>query len=180
MKTFNLARRSAVLVALAVIVALLSPIGAGSASIDPDTTSTETLARSLFADVMVDGDIEVATRIIAPDAEIRTEWGELAGPDGLLAYLDAARQTFPDLTFELLEVSVRGDFVTIRWQADLGERTFHGRTLAAVEDGAFTRILLLDESQLAVMAGQGSSAAGGMGVQRSLAGGPSCPPQCIP
>jgi hypothetical protein len=100
----------------------------------------------LFDAAFTNGDLVATTNLVAEDAVIDTDTGSYVGPQGLLDYVQALVGSDRDVVIERVEVEAVGDLVILRWEADLGGSTYHGRTLATVENGEFTRISMLNES----------------------------------
>lgn len=121
------------------------------------TTAPETLARRWFEDLFNAGDLDVADEILAPDVSYHGPPSlsprEVAGPEDITDYVEVYATAFPDLYYEVEDVSVAGHEVRVRWTAtgthesDLfdmeptGEAfTVEGIDLFVVEDGAIAEV----------------------------------------
>lgn len=82
------------------------------------------LARRLYADAWVEGNVEGLGGIVAPDCEDR--YGNGRGPESLERAIANLRRAFPDLRFGVEEQIADGDTVTTRWSAS---GTDHGGVL---------------------------------------------------
>lgn len=171
-------RRAAAIVLLVLVLAgIAGPAGAvvgpnGYPGLSPVGSSYQ-----LFYGVLVNGDDDLAASLIAEDAVVHSDRGSFLGPEGVLAYLDALRWSDPDADVELVDISVDGAAVTIRWELHLETATHYGRTLATLEDGTFTEVWMLNESDLATAEG-GSATVESAVVGQTVVNSDVCPPIC--
>ena len=116
------ARRFALIVMVAGLLALVSPLGFTAAQPQADDDpgsqvrfSNLALANKLFAAVFNGDDADAANLLVSEDAVIRTSYGEFAGPQGLLDYVASMKRSYPDARFEITNISVSDDSVVVSW-----------------------------------------------------------------
>jgi hypothetical protein len=166
-----------VLASLVYLVCLaITPVVTNAGS-DQDGVGTEGTAIQLFTVAFIDGDLDAANVLVAPDAAVHTDRGELAGPYGLIAWVDTRRLLNPHVAPDLLDVVVGSATATIRWHADLEGQHRHGRIVATLDDGIVTEIWLLNESQLSSVGGDGMQSKP-IGGRSAVAGAIRCSQVC--
>ncbi len=72
-------------------------------------------ARTYFAKVLNQGDMDIADRIFAPGLLFHYPLGQLDGADAVKAYLETFRIAFPDATFEVSSLIGEERHVSARW-----------------------------------------------------------------
>lgn len=72
-------------------------------------------ARTYFAKVLNQGDMDSADRIFAPELLFHYPLGQLNGADAVKNYLQTFRVAFPNATFEVSSLIGEGRHVSARW-----------------------------------------------------------------
>jgi steroid delta-isomerase-like uncharacterized protein len=72
-------------------------------------------ARTYFAKVLNQGDMDSADRIFAPGLLFHYPLGQLNGADAVKTYLQTFRIAFPDAIFEVSSLIGEGRHVSARW-----------------------------------------------------------------
>ncbi len=150
-------RHLAIVLGLATLLGLLAPLGTSAAMIPDDDPgspahlSSLALTLRLFDAVLNDLDADAAEELAAADAVIQTHYGTFTGPQGLIDYATAVRQVYPDASFEITNVTVRGDSLEVSWlmsasQVRRAEQVFdfdivlEGATTIAVDNSQITSV----------------------------------------
>lgn len=94
----------------------------------PAGTSNVANVYRLFADVLTGNNPAACPELIAHGAVINTPDGEYRGHEGMTAFANGLRTSFPDASFVLTELITNGYVVTARW------------TMTGTHDGAFEGI----------------------------------------
>ena len=93
-----------------------------------DDAKVEALVRGLFEDVFNRGDAAAAQRLLAPEFVAHDpSVGELHGPQAILGMIAGFRESFPDLSYRIVQVLVSGEDAAVRWVATgTQQRAFMG------------------------------------------------------
>ena len=116
------ARRFALIVMVAGVLALVAPLGATAAQpvVEDDPGSRVQLsnlgmAYHLFDAVFNGGDADAARLLVSEDASIQTAHGDYTGPQGLLNYVASVKRSYPDARFEVTSISLSDDSMVVGW-----------------------------------------------------------------
>lgn len=94
-------------------------------------TDATALVHRWFEDLFSEGELSVADEILAPDVEYHgpesVSPGNVVGVDAIREYVTVYRESFPDITYVVVDVFESGDRVCARWRAEgTYEDTMHG------------------------------------------------------
>lgn len=108
----NARRMSIIPVVLLALGLLLGPaLPATGMPVSPDLVAT-----AYFADVLVNGNLQLADGYVSADAAIHTPEGEFRGHKGAREFAQTLWAAFSRLTFTTTAPVQDGDLITVRWE----------------------------------------------------------------